>query len=501
MSEDASTPPNSDRKPPQPPRQRAARDGAGGADERAPRSVSEVGADAVQRSLASIAESARVAAGRHAQGVLGTALQDASVSGRLVKQIEAIGKRVAGQAGKGWAEGLKHSQAADVVRVAGLSPSINKRMQETVASTGLAQARLPMLADTERIKAVRQGIARQLTVTNGVGLAEQWTGRHLKAITAFQETLTRATRFQRMMAEVTTPLEDMARIGLLAAAANRQLMRSPLAAKGLFMGDRLASILGESRALAGLAEAVTAPLAKHIASLGAITAPNRLLDAFEREREIDAAIERAAKRWEASALWFLLSILSVGQLAALARLERADVEAVLLDALEAVVVSGAYTAALMGTLTKAPYVSADQRDDLLHGLEHAQRGEFSRAALPLTAGLEGALWSAGRELAVIDDERRLLDRPGKGVIHRVEHVVRKLPAMQEFRTFVCSGVFGDKGNPLRHGAHSDRRRQALFAIAAIAGWIETFMKVAAADALGSALSHELASRRLPPAFR
>lgn len=404
--------------------------------------------------------------------------------------------------GGGWIEGLQHGQTADVVRVAGLSPSINKRMQESLASAGLAQARLPTQADTERIEAVRQGITRQLAAINGVGIAEQRTGRHLKAVTAVHETLTQATRFHRMMAQVTTPLEDMARIGLLGVAAHQQqLMRSPLAAKGLFVRDRLASILGESRALAGLAEAVTVPLAKHIASLDAITAPNRLFDAFEREREIDAAIERATKRWEASALWFLLSILSVGQLPALARLERADMEAVLLDALEAVVVSGAYTAALMSTLTKAPYVSADQRDDLLHGLEHAQRGEFTRAALPLTAGLEGALWSVGRELAIIDDARRLRARPGKGIIRRVEHVVRELPAVQEFRTFVCGGVFGDKGNPLRHGDHSDRRRQALFAIVAIAGWVEAFMKVAATDALGSALSDELASRRLPRALR
>lgn len=66
MPEDASTPPNSD--------QRAPSDGVGGGDERAPRFVSEVSSDAVQRSLASIVESARVAAERHTQGVLGTAL-------------------------------------------------------------------------------------------------------------------------------------------------------------------------------------------------------------------------------------------------------------------------------------------------------------------------------------------------------------------------------------------------------------------------------------------
>ncbi len=176
-------------------------------------------------------------------------------------------------------------------------------------------------------------------------------------------------------------------------------------------------------------------------------------------------------------------------------MERAEVEAVLLDALEIVVTTGTFTAALMATIEKAPpYVTADQRDDLLHGLEHAQAGEFSRAAGPLTAGLEGALWSAGRELDVIDGDRRLLDKPEKGRIHRVELVVRKLPAVQEFRKFVCGRVFGDLGNPLRHGEQSDRRQRSLFAIVAIAGWVEAFMKVRAADALGTLLSDELASR-------
>jgi len=160
-----------------------------------------------------------------------------------------------------------------------------------------------------------------------------------------------------------------------------------------------------------------------------------------------------------------------------------------------VVTNGAFTASLIATVKQAPsYVTADQRDDLLHGLEHAQAGEFSRAALPLTAGLEGALWSAGRELDVIDADRRLLDKPDKGKIHRVELVVRKLPAVREFRTFVCGRVFGDIGNPVRHGEQSDRRRQSLFAIVAIAGWIEAFMKVPATDALGTLLSDELSSR-------
>lgn len=93
-----------------------------------------------------------------------------------------------------------------------------------------------------------------------------------------------------------------------------------------------------------------------------------------------------------SASWFLLSVLSVRQLFALAH-EREEIEAVLLDALEVVVMAGAFTTALSATLDKAPHASPDQRADLRHGLEHAQHGEFGRAVPPLMVGLEGALWS------------------------------------------------------------------------------------------------------------
>jgi hypothetical protein len=319
---------------------------------------------------------------------------------------------------------------------------------------------------------------------------------HLKALKAIEEMIAETKRMETMLCKATLPgLQNLARGGLL-GAVDQQLLRSLLAAKGFFPADRLTSVFGESN-ITGVtkttAEAALGPLAKNIASLGAITVPNPLVEILERDREIDAAIERFAKRWETSTLWFLFSILSAGQSVALMHVDGAEVEAVLLDALEIVVTTGTFTAALMTTLGRAPYVSPEQRDDLLHGLEHAEAGEFSRAALPLTAGLEGALWSAGRELEVIGEDRRLLEKPDRGVMHRIEPIVEKLPAEREFRRFVRGRVFGNKGNPLRHGEQSDRRRQALFVIVAIAGWIEAFMKVPAADALGALLSDELAS--------
>jgi hypothetical protein len=507
----------------------------------------------VEKAVRSIAEAARAAEEHASRSIAATALKDISPAEHLTKQVEEISKAAAGGIGPRWTEQLGQSYATDLTRtlgVTGLAPGISKSMREAVATTGLLGSRAGSLAGLVDSGLVSQGFAKQLRDITGGGLAKQcagvgptgiFGGEYFKAFKAMESMMAETKRMETMLGlgKTTMPgVQDVLRGGFL-GAVDQQLLRAPLAAKGFFPPDHLASVFGASGALATsrLREAAVAPLAKQIAALGAITnplaglatpnvlalaapnalagitapnmlagitmpnplagltVPNPLVEVLERGREIDDAIDRVAKTWERSALWFILSILSVGQLVALARMERDDVEAVLLDALEAVVTTGTLIAALMATVKKAPsYVTDDQRDDLLHGLEHAQAGEFSPAAGPLTAGLEGALWSAGREMEVIDGDRRLLAKPDTKPIHSVERVVRKLPAKQEFRTFVNGRVFGNLGNPLRHGEQSDRRQRSLFAIVAIAGWVEAFMKVPAADALGTLLSDELASR-------
>lgn len=465
-------------------------------------------ADAVEQAAQNIAKAALVT-NRASQGLPGTALQDIAAADRLTKQIEEIGKSVAHSVGASWTEQLGKTYATDIARasgIAGLAPSITKRLQESLGTAGLVQSRVSGVAGWTDAGVVNQRFAKQLSDMAGAGLVKQLTGvlpttrvgvEHLKTIEGIAET----KRIEAMLSKMTLPGFQDRVSGHLVGDVDQHPLRGPLAAKGFFPADKLASVFAGSSITGvthAISEAAIGPLTKHIASLGAITVPNPFVEILERRLEIATAIEHAAKRWETSTLWFLLSIVGVGQLIALARMERTDVEAVLLDALESVVTAGTFTEALIATIEKAPsYVTADQRDDMVHGLEHARAGEFSRAAGPLTAGLEGALWSAGRELEVINSDRRLLDEPEKGKVRRVELVVRKLPAVQEFRKFVCGRVFGDLGNPLRHGEQSDRRQRSLFAIVAIAGWIDAFMKVPAADTLGTLLSDELASRAIP----
>jgi hypothetical protein len=58
---------------------------------------------------------------------------------------------------------------------------------------------------------------------------------------------------------------------------------------------------------------------------------------------------------------------------------------------------------------------------------------------------------------------------------------------------VCARVFGNRGNPVRHGEESGaRRRHALFVVVAIAGWMDVFMEVPAREALARRLREQLA---------
>jgi hypothetical protein len=472
--------------------------------------------DAARVAAASITE-AQVAAERlSGPNVLASALESVLPTARLAEQITAVSNAHVGGLSKRLAEQLTSIYATDVKAWdgAGVAPGIGESIKASAAIAAWTEPKLPLPAEIEAVEAMSKKLAKQLDEMGSVVAGKAWEGNlpiglvdigHSEALKAAETLAADAERMAALAAEAMGPtLTHLDHMGAMEARAAEQYLRTPLAAKGLFTSDRLESILGESSILATtkFAEEALAPLARQIAALGEVTLPRIALpgdvaEILERESALDTTIERFAKRWESTALWFLLSILGVGQLASLAHMEREEIEAVLLDALETVVTAGIFTAALDAAVRKADYISSDQRDDLLHGLQHAQRGEFVHAVPSLMTGFEGALWSTARALTIVDAERRhLAGKPQARGVVRIEPVVRKLPAKQDYRTFVCRQVFGDTGNPVRHGEQSDRRRQALFSIAAIAGWLDAFTQVSAHDALGRMLSDALGSRRV-----
>ena len=200
----------------------------------------------------------------------------------------------------------------------------------------------------------------------------------------------------------------------------------------------------------------------------------RLAPFFDRFRDLQREMqEEDAFLWrsENSALWFLLSLLTVRSARPLLALDGDALEAAVLDALEGAVRDEAFASELRSAVARCEMLTAPQRHHLEHGLQHAHHAEWLDASPPLLAGLEGAFWSVARTKNLINAERRLVAQPTKA-IRGVESLFNKLPVAGDYATFLRHRVFGKSGDPFRHGdADSGERRQVLFGVAALAdGW-------------------------------
>lgn len=253
-----------------------------------------------------------------------------------------------------------------------------------------------------------------------------------------------------------------------------------------------------------LAKIGLGPLSRHggVASLVAqMTRPAVMLPNFAGQlrglfeplagwRETWQELGQFIRRWEQKALWFLLSGLKFAVSQALGTLDEAEVEGVVLDALEAVVADGEFVPALRQAVAEASFLGESQRLHLDHMLEHAAEGEWVHAAAPLYWGLEGAFWEAAYRVNIVTPERTDVLNPNKQLAF--ETMVKRLGLEQEFTTFLVRSLFGTAGNPFRHGgANSGERRQVLFGVAALAGWIERFAGAPALNVLATRMSAAL----------
>jgi hypothetical protein len=196
------------------------------------------------------------------------------------------------------------------------------------------------------------------------------------------------------------------------------------------------------------------------------------------------ALGEFMRQWEADPLWFLFSAFGTRAARQLAGLTRDQVEQALLTALAEVVCDGEYVAALREVLRDAPHLNPMTREWLDHALELAAAGNWVKAVPPMLLGLEGALHRAAVEKALI------IDRGGKFV--PAEKVVKDMALDEDYTAFVIRRVFGGIGNAFRHGrADSGERDQVLFAIVALAGWVDRFLELNAMGVLASELSSRL----------
>lgn len=213
-----------------------------------------------------------------------------------------------------------------------------------------------------------------------------------------------------------------------------------------------------------------------------------LRDFFEAMQEAGLV----ADRWECRALWYLLSQFGPYELRHLAPLSRTEVEAAVLYALEAVVADGVVVPALRAAVAQAPHLGKFHRIQLDHMLLQAAERSYVIASGSLYPALEGAFGEVGAAKAIITANRRLTVDPKKKV--KFESMVKQLGLHEEFELFVVTAVFGEAGDPYRHG-HGDPeegvRRQVLFGIAALAGWLQEFAGFPALDVLVARMASSL----------
>jgi hypothetical protein len=368
---------------------------------------------------------------------------------------------VAGVASTGIASHVKAIEEASAFKASALVEMTQAREAEQLVSDGVFSA-----ATQEAARLISEGafstVAQEAAHLGRSSIVEAAEGQ---AVRALAETRIRPLAWRSPLAE-----------NFAFQRAPTQLTDGFLAKSSLTTLDGLGSLTA-------------------VANFGAASlATKHLTKAFEASRRWAATIDAFEKCWAQTALWFMLSSLSIGHIHYMATMEPAEVEHDLLRALEVIITDGEYAQSLSSALDTAPYLSAVQRDHLQHGLEHAQHGEFERAIPPLMYGMEGALWSTARALAVIDERRRLINRPRRPRARSIEPVIRELPTGEGFSTFVIHRVFGGSGNIVRHGELSaDGHHRALFLVVAVAGWLDAVLDVPAHEVLGHVLNEQLSA--------
>lgn len=112
---------------------------------------------------------------------------------------------------------------------------------------------------------------------------------------------------------------------------------------------------------------------------------------------------------------------------------------------------------------------------LIVALEAVRDGHYIDAAPPLSQGLERAFFGLARDRGIIDADNKFLVKARTSKAKKVEDLFEHLGIDYGYRRYLNAWVFGDFGNPARHGMLVDEaahRRWVLRAFAALLGWFE-----------------------------
>jgi hypothetical protein len=159
-----------------------------------------------------------------------------------------------------------------------------------------------------------------------------------------------------------------------------------------------------------------------------------------------------------------------------------DDDTALLATLEPVLTDAEFVDSAKAAIRSAPFVSDIAKEHLETGFDWLVRKELVKAYPPFYNGLESALYSVARAEGIIDTSNRFTNAKGKA--KKVEDLFGALIEDPRYRRYLRSWVFGDHGNPYRHGDVSDVdacNRQSLRLAAAVIGWLEIFGNWTEAD--------------------
>lgn len=232
----------------------------------------------------------------------------------------------------------------------------------------------------------------------------------------------------------------------------------PMASRGI--GEMLKDISPMLLGIGGITNFEPLRIAPNLAGFG-----NGFTEEFRRT--IDGLIVVEYRRaWSGDPMWFLLSHLSPRELPQLLRQSRERVYEAVLDGLEEVVQKTSVIAALRAALDSMEFLSAEQRQWLEHGLEHAGRGEWVQAVPPLFLGYEGGLYSSAIDAKAIP-------KTNHGKLMAAEKIIKAFDLGDALEAFALKLVFGGRGNSFRHGRPENQARdQVLLIVVAIVAWVD-----------------------------
>ena len=247
------------------------------------------------------------------------------------------------------------------------------------------------------------------------------------------------------------------------------------------------------KTLGKILEAIPPAALETIGRLGEMARDPELQAALMQDLKSAAAtIRNEIEQYEADPRSFLYDEMVAGPAVSLISKVRSSDEQVLIDGLDTALRDHAFIATVQEQLGSAPHLSTAQRKRLSAGFAYLDEGDWTLACDLLLKGAEGVLWDTASALGVIDKDQRLVASPRGRKATSPNALVGEdgLPDLPPtFARYLARLLFDHRGHDLRHARDGrDERAHALFAAAAILGWLDHYAEADFMDQVGHRLS-------------